>query len=194
MGPAEENDDMSDAHVIGKEYIDTTAVSTSKKPLPKTELKVKKLKVAAKKVMALNKSYNAVVNCPFSTSKCGSMTSFRSFAVAAMNSNTFESSHVKDWGSNDLCPLILKSQASSFHYKFPETETNLNAEELTPFCFPHGLKIRTIPKCALHGARRLGWMGIEADEYQLHAVRLLVAFILCSICSHKYFIVLINSI
>lgn len=52
--------------------------------------------------------------------------------------------------------------------QFPQTQEN-PFDSLTTFCFPHGLSIRIIPKCAIEGARRLGWVGRKADRYQLHA-------------------------
>merc|ERR1712157_425212 len=42
-----------------------------------------------------------------------------------------------------------------------------NVETVFPFCFPQGSSFRIIPKCAIQGAQRLGWIGREADRYQV---------------------------
>ncbi len=56
--------------------------------------------------------------------------------------------------------------------RFPQgaSESDINTEALAAFCFPNGLKIRLIPRCAIEGAKRLGWLGVKGDSYQLQGV------------------------
>jgi hypothetical protein len=56
--------------------------------------------------------------------------------------------------------------------RFPQgfSESDINTEALAAFCFPNGLKIRLIPRCAMEGAKRLGWFGVKGDTYQLQGV------------------------
>jgi hypothetical protein len=56
--------------------------------------------------------------------------------------------------------------------RFPQglSESDINAEALAAFCFPNGLKIRLIPRCAIEGAKRLGWLGVKGDTYQVQGV------------------------
>lgn len=53
--------------------------------------------------------------------------------------------------------------------QFPSglSESSIDSEALAAFCFPNGLKIRLIPRCAEASARRLGWLGEHGDSYQL---------------------------
>ena len=147
----------------------------------KKSFKLKHLKKAVKKVMDLNKTFGIVnlsqFSASISSSFCNSVESFQSFALASVDPNSEVSNYVQDWGNNDLCPIVLRSSAASFRCKFPEINNCINEKELVPFCFPHGLEVRIIPKCAVEEARRLGWIGSLADEHQLHAVRLIVAFV-----------------
>lgn len=56
--------------------------------------------------------------------------------------------------------------------RFPAgfSESDINTEALAAFCFPNGLKVRLIPRCAMEGAKRLGWLGVKGDTYQLQGV------------------------
>ena len=56
--------------------------------------------------------------------------------------------------------------------QYPPTETSSNSfmtfEEISLSCFTSGVKIRILPCSALEGAKRLGWIGKNADDYQMH--------------------------
>ena len=56
--------------------------------------------------------------------------------------------------------------------RFPQgfSESDINTEALAAFCFPNGLKIRLIPRCAVEGAKKLGWLGVKGDTFQLQGV------------------------
>ena len=64
-------------------------------------------------------------------------------------------------------------QAVDMIDKFPNSRTEADAlepEALSAFCFPNGIKVRLIPRAAMKGAKRIGFVGKESDEYQLHGV------------------------
>ena len=125
--------------------------------------------------------YATGLNHSFGLLPQSKMGSFRTFAIASMDKIIDVSEHVMDWGNNDLCSIILGPGSGCIRYKFSPTDEKLKVHELVPFCFPHGLKIRIIPRYAVDGAKRLGWLGDEADEYQLHAVSLCI-FLFYSMC------------
>ena len=55
--------------------------------------------------------------------------------------------------------------------QFPMVDKDaFTREALNAFCFPEGLKMRIIPRCALENAKRLGYLGEKSDRYQVHVV------------------------
>ena len=52
------------------------------------------------------------------------------------------------------------------------SSSHLAPEALSAFCFPEGLSIRLLPRCAIEGAKTkmVRFLGKESDLYQLHAV------------------------
>ena len=48
--------------------------------------------------------------------------------------------------------------------------SHLAPEALSAFCFPNGISIRLLPRCAVEGAKRMEWLGRDSDRYQLHVV------------------------
>ena len=74
-------------------------------------------------------------------------------------------------GLRYLDPIAI--QAVDMIDKFPNSRTEADAlepEALSAFCFPNGIKVRLIPRAAMKGAKRIGFVGKESDEYQLHGV------------------------
>ena len=74
-------------------------------------------------------------------------------------------------GLRYLDPFAI--QAVDMIDKFPNSRTEADAlepEALSAFCFPNGIKVRLIPRAATKGAQRIGLVGKESDEYQLHGV------------------------
>ena len=133
-------------------------------------------KNAVNKINMMNKYFNLSADslCLHATSK----GSFQKFAITSIDCNTDISKHVQDWGKNDLYPLVLAPDAGCIRYEFPTSDKGVNAHELVPYCFPCGLKIRIIPRYIVDGATQIGWLGNQADGYQLHAVSLYI-FLLC---------------
>ena len=72
-----------------------------------------------------------------------------------------------------LDPFICKSINVVDRYPQVSLIDNvLTPEEVTSFCFPSGVKLRLIPKCALEkGGNIMGLVGNQLDKYQLHTVR-----------------------
>ena len=74
---------------------------------------------------------------------------------------------------NYLDPFISKS--INVVDRYPQVsimDDVLAPEVVASFCFPSGVKLRLIPKCALEkGAKITGLVGNQLDKYQLHTVR-----------------------
>ena len=94
--------------------------------------------------------------------------SFQKFVLFSIEDNDFSLDKVKSWGSNNLSPLVL--QSGSVCYQFPTFDENPKEKELFPFCYPHGLEVRIMPRYLSEQAKELGWMGRKADKYQIHEV------------------------
>jgi hypothetical protein len=86
-----------------------------------------------------------------------------------------------DHGSRQLDPFCMET-SSEVMYKYPaavnsdpvtKQNKNLSPHVLSNFCFPCGVSVRLVPRSALEGVRRLGWVGPVADKYQLKTVSLL---------------------
>ena len=74
-------------------------------------------------------------------------------------------------GLRYLDPFAI--QAVDMIDKFPNSSSEADAlepEALSAFCFPNGIKVRLMPRAAMKGAQRIGLVGKESDEYQLHGV------------------------
>ena len=93
-------------------------------------------------------------------------TAFKSFIFLSADKVSLSPQNVKCWGKHKLSPVVLKS--GGIMDQFPSKASTFDG--LSTFCFPHGLSIRIIPKCAIEGANNLGWFGRKADRFQLHAV------------------------
>lgn len=70
-------------------------------------------------------------------------------------------------GSRFLDPFVTKRIDLIDQFPKAASESDIDGEALAAFCFPNGLRIRLIPRCAVEGARRLGWLGEHGDKYQL---------------------------
>ncbi len=79
---------------------------------------------------------------------------------------------VLDAGLTFLDPLIVKSAQviDQFPLVNSAKEGILSSEALSTFCVPNGILVRLIPRCAVAGAKRLGWYGENSERYQLHSV------------------------
>ena len=65
----------------------------------------------------------------------------------------------------------MKCMSADICDQFPMIDKDLfTREALNAFCFPEGLKMRIIPRCALDNAARLGYTGKKSDRYQIHVV------------------------
>jgi hypothetical protein len=95
---------------------------------------------------------------------------FRQFSLLGINPSSFEESDIEDVGSRFLDPFSTKKISLLDEFPTLKSQSVIDSEALAAFCFPNGLSIRLIPKCAAEGARRLGWLGEDADHYQLQGV------------------------
>ena len=101
---------------------------------------------------------------------CETLNSFQTFALLSYNRRLLES--IKDWGGHDLdfvtCKASLIDQYPSS--KEGHHHTLENPDAMSTFCFPKGVKLRILPRCAIDGAVRLGWLGEKSLRYQIHVV------------------------
>jgi hypothetical protein len=99
-----------------------------------------------------------------------SLISVKPETLADLYSEEHEGDIISE-GLRYLDPFAI--QAVDMIDKFPNSRTEADAlepEALSAFCFPNGIKVRLIPKAAMKGAQRIGLVGKESDEYQLHGV------------------------
>ena len=93
--------------------------------------------------------------------------------------DSFSAHKVMFNGTRYMDPIFFKSV--DVIEQFPKETTNdrvLTPEALSVFCFPDGVSIRLLPRCAIEGAKRLHWLGKDSDKYQLHAVSIQFDFYL----------------
>lgn len=79
---------------------------------------------------------------------------------------------ILDAGSAYLAPFTVKSASviDQFPLMNQSQKGTLSPEALSTFCVPNGVLVRFIPRCAVSGARRVGWYGENCERYQLHSV------------------------
>lgn len=119
-----------------------------------------------------------------------SLISVKAETLANLYDDECESDVVSE-GSRYLDPFAV--QAVDMIDKFPNSRTEADAlepEALSAFCFPNGIKIRLMPRAAMKGAQRIGLVGKESDEYQLHGVsQVCVVIVLFSVkVSHPLYL------
>lgn len=96
---------------------------------------------------------------------------YQQFSLLSISpSSLLNESDLYDHGDRFLDPFITKNVALINQFPSELTKSSIDADALAAFCFPNGLKIRLIPRCAAEGARRLGWLGESGDNYQLQGV------------------------
>eukprot|EP00591_Stephanopyxis_turris_P004568 CAMPEP_0195526762 /NCGR_PEP_ID=MMETSP0794_2-20130614/28042_1 /TAXON_ID=515487 /ORGANISM="Stephanopyxis turris, Strain CCMP 815" /LENGTH=579 /DNA_ID=CAMNT_0040657531 /DNA_START=218 /DNA_END=1954 /DNA_ORIENTATION=+ len=149
-----------------KDYWRHSAVSTSKirhEPDYFLALQLMNLSLSVKaKEQALDKS------CP------ESRVPFRRFSLLSVGIKNLllnDLEDIIDKGTKYFDPFVVKSAhlIDQFPSHVPQSADNdLSPDALSVFCFPDGLKVRIIPRCAVEGAKKLGWLGKKADSFQLH--------------------------
>jgi hypothetical protein len=84
---------------------------------------------------------------------------------------------VLDAGLSFLDPFIVKSAQVIDQFPLVNAAKGgiLSSEALSTFCVPNGILVRLIPRCAVEGAKRLGWYGENSERYQLHSVSMKVS-------------------
>ena len=87
-----------------------------------------------------------------------------SLCTASLVRGTSES---RGFGHRFLDPFVTKKFELIDQYASGISKTDIDAEALAAFCFPNGLRIRLVPRCAIEGAKRLGWLGENSDSYQI---------------------------
>jgi hypothetical protein len=118
-----------------------------------------------------------LMNLSLPSTKRDSMThercrSFQQFTLLGINPLSFDESDIYDSGSSFLDPFSTKNITPLDQFPTTHDSSVIDSEALAAFCFSNGLRLRLIPKCALEGARRLGWIGPGSDHYQLQGVSL----------------------
>jgi serine/threonine protein kinase/CRP-like cAMP-binding protein len=105
-------------------------------------------------------------NCPSLKVERGAYQQFSliSFCEASVKS---KKSEVRSCGYRFLDPFITKKYELIDQYSKVSSKTDIDSDALAAFCFPNGLRIRLVPRCAIEGAKRLGWLGNNGDSYQL---------------------------
>jgi hypothetical protein len=97
---------------------------------------------------------------------------FQQFSLLSVRSSSLMN-EPPDYGRNGsrfLDPFVTKRIDLIDQFPKALSESDIDGEALAAFCFPNGLRIRLLPRCAADGARRLGWLGEHGDMYQLQGV------------------------
>jgi hypothetical protein len=94
-------------------------------------------------------------------------TAFQQFSLLSIRPSTFAVEELHDNGYRYLDPFSTKCIDLTDQYPSSSSESDVDTEALAAFCFPNGLRVRMIPRCAEEGARRIGWLGRNGDNYQL---------------------------
>lgn len=104
---------------------------------------------------------------------------FQQFSLLSIppTSTENEKYDLRPSGTRFLDPFITKKIDLIDQYPSGLSEADIDAEALAAFCFPNGLRIRLIPRCAEEGARRLGWLGELGDSYQMQGVSFFLHFL-----------------
>jgi hypothetical protein len=102
--------------------------------------------------------------------------SFQQFSLLSTRSSSLlnEPPDYARNGSHFLDPFTTKRIDLIDQFPKALSESDIDNDALAAFCFPNGLRIRLVPRCAAEGARRLGWLGEHGDAYQLQGVSLIV--------------------
>ena len=97
---------------------------------------------------------------------------YQQFSLLSLCSSSFEHGKcdLRACGYRYLDPFVTKKIDLLDRFPLGLSESDINTEALAAFCFPNGLRIRLIPRCAIEGAKRLGWLGVKGDTYQLQGV------------------------
>ena len=114
---------------------------------------------------------------------------YQQFSLLSLCSSSFEHGKcdLRACGYRYLDPFVTKKIDLLDRFPLGLSESDINTEALAAFCFPNGLRIRLIPRCAIEGAKRLGWLGVKGDTYQLQGVSVeprsyLVVYFCASVC------------
>lgn len=97
---------------------------------------------------------------------------FQQFSLLSVRSSSLLN-EPPDYGRNGsrfLDPFVTKRIDLIDQFPKALSESDIDGEALAAFCFPNGLRIRLVPRCAVDGARRLGWLGESGDMFQLQGV------------------------
>ena len=103
---------------------------------------------------------------------------FQQFSLLSVRSSSLIN-ELPDYGRNGsrfLDPFVTKRTDLIDQFPKALSESDIDGEALAAFCFPNGLRIRLIPRCASEGARRLGWLGEKGDNYQLQGVSTTIVY------------------
>mmetsp|Transcript_31581 Transcript_31581/g.64889 ORF Transcript_31581/g.64889 Transcript_31581/m.64889 type:complete len:1488 (-) Transcript_31581:142-4605(-) len=94
---------------------------------------------------------------------------FQQFSLLSISPSSLidEEAEFRDGRCRFLDPFATKNVDLIDQFPTAPSKTDIDAEALAAFCFPNGLRIRVIPRCAEEGARRLGWLGSKSDSFQL---------------------------
>ncbi|KAL7540936.1 hypothetical protein ACHAXR_010487 [Thalassiosira sp. AJA248-18] len=82
---------------------------------------------------------------------------YQQFSLLSICSSSLinENSELRDCGHCFLDPFITKKVHLVDQFPSGLSESDIDAEALAAFCFPNGLRIRLVPRCAEEGAKRL---------------------------------------
>lgn len=114
---------------------------------------------------------------------------YQQFSLMSLCSSSLEHGicDLRACGYRYLDPFVTKKIDLLDRFPLGLSESDINTEALAAFCFPNGLRIRLIPRCAIEGAKRLGWLGVKGDTYQLQGVSVeprsyMVVYFCASVC------------
>merc|ERR1719232_2223791 len=101
--------------------------------------------------------------------------SFEQFFLHSILPNNISNNAIKHIGTKYLEPFTFRAIDVIDEYSL-SSDIAQPSDLFSSNCFPRGIKIHLIPRCAAEGARRLGWIGEHADSYQVHSLSLFNSF------------------
>jgi len=94
-------------------------------------------------------------------------SSFEQFYLVSIRSETLLESNDISLSSNGLIRFHSSCDLLDYFSSSPNNDKLAN-NTLSSYAFPKGVGVRFFPRCAMEGAKRLGWLGEEGDKYQFH--------------------------
>lgn len=116
-----------------------------------------------------NNLNHMIVSSP-SIKKCSDKSFNQFFLLSALPTDIISNKNDLASISNLSRPFFCKAVNGIDKYPLTSPDSSFSKEEVASVCFPSGVQIRFIPRCAKEMALKKGLVGQEGDRYQLHTV------------------------